>query len=423
MIKRFTWKTRLLLGLCLLLLMTGAVWIVSKTHERRTFSALRTAPLPTLAKNHPNWKWVTQFIPWESITVAPGDSPERLFKRLNLSHTTLRTLLDMPLVKQTLQKMQPGQQFYIQRDAQKKLLQLKYAYSPEETLWINNTNHQFTARTLHKPVESTLLFKSGTVKTTLSEAAHKAGLTPSLLKQLEYIFAGNINYRRDIRPGDQFRILYREYFIDGKKYHPGNIIAAEFTNRHKTYRAVRFQSGHKTGAYFTPKGTGITPLFLRKPLAYKRISDHYKLMRKDPYDHQWRPHLGIDYAATAGTPVKSIGRGRVVYKGKKGGYGNAVVIAYGRKYRALYGHLKRFARPLHVGQAVKRGQTIGYVGSTGWSTGPHLHLSFYVYGIPRNFLAMKLPSGRNISKKERGAFKLRTQSLLNQLETFEQDHA
>lgn len=377
--------------------------------------ALKPAPIPVPQLTQQPTD--SDFLPWESVNIQRGDSLKKIFHRLNISQPTLKKILSLPEAKHTLIHLKSSQSLYLQRNDKHELLQLKYSFNQEKTLLVNKTSRGYIARIVNKPIESTLLYKSGVITHSLTEAAKRAGLTASQTKELSYLAAHDTSLHHRLR-GDHFSILYREFYIDGKKYRPGDIVAAEFTDHKNTFQAIRYNTPNNEPTYYKPDGHSLESLFLNAPLHYTRISDRFKLIRLDPYTHQWRPHLGIDYAATSGTPVESIGDGEIVFRGHKGGYGNTVIIRYSRKYKALYGHLRHFAHPLYIGQHIHKGQTIGYVGSTGWATGPHLHFTVYVYGIPRNFLAMKLPEGRTIPKKFMPLYRQQAQRLLSQLQIY-----
>lgn len=331
-----------------------------------------------------------------NITVKKGDTLASIFERLHLSDATLQDVTASSLANTQLTKIQPGQKISFDVAAHHDLQQIIYPYNHDSTLYVSKSAHGYLAEVNSKPVTVALEFKAGTVHHSLEQAAYSAGLTRGLYDQLHEIFQGSIDFKRSIRQGDHFAILFQEYYIDGKKDHPGNIIVASFTNQNKTYRAFRYTYPKNHTGYYTLQGKGVLPLFLKAPVHYKRISSFFTYHRMDPYLHVMRPHLGIDYAAARGTPIHSIGNGRVLFAGRDHGYGNAVVIRYSRKYKTLYGHMEKFAKGLHAGELVKRGQVIGYIGSTGWSTGPHLHFEMYVYGIPKDPLKMKFPGGKAV---------------------------
>ncbi len=331
-----------------------------------------------------------------TITVKKGDTLASLFDRLHLSEATLENVTASSLANAHLTHIQPGQRIRFTIAKQHDLQQISYPYDRDSTLYVSKTQNGYTADVKSKPVTIALEYRAGTVNHSLAQAVERAGFTTGLYEQLHDIFQGTIDFNHGIRRGDHFAILFQEYYIDGKKDHPGNIVVASFTNQHKNYRAFRYTYPKNHTGYYTLQGKGVLPLFLKAPVHYKRISSFFTYHRMDPYLHVMRPHLGIDYAAAEGTPIHSIGNGYVLFAGRDHGYGNSVVIRYSRKYKTLYGHMEKFAKGLHSGEFVKRGQIIGYIGSTGWSTGPHLHFEMYVYGIPKNPLKMKFPGGQPI---------------------------
>jgi murein DD-endopeptidase MepM/ murein hydrolase activator NlpD len=238
-----------------------------------------------------------------------------------------------------------------------------------------------------------------------------------MLAQLQTIFKNSVNFSRGVHRGDNFSFLYKEYYVNGKKYRSGDIVAAEFIHDGKTYRAVRYQYSNGHIGYFTPDGHGLEARFLNAPLNYKRISSRFSLHRWDPVLHQVRAHLGVDYAARSGTPIKSIGDGNVIFMGREHGFGRMIKIRYDRHQVALYAHLNRYAH-LQMHQFVHKGEIIGYVGESGWATGPHLHFGFYVDGKPCNWLAMKMPTGQSIPARVRKQFLATSRQLFAQLQLY-----
>lgn len=331
----------------------------------------------------------------QTIIIKKGDTLASIFEQQGLSAATLEAATAPSIAKNYLEHIRPRQTLIFTKD-NNTLNQLIFPFDRESTLTINKTDAGFKANIDNKPVSIKLEYKSATIKHSFAQAANNAGLSAPLSQQLINIFQGSINFRHNIKPGDHFGILFQEYYVDGKKDHPGDIIVSEFTNKHKTYKAIRYTYPKNHTGYYTPDGHGVQPLFLSAPLHYKRISSHFTYHRFDPYLKVWRPHLGVDYAAPIGTPIKSIGEGRIIFRGKDHGYGNAIIIRFSRKYEALYGHMERFAHKQHTGSHVHRGEVIGYVGSTGWSTGPHLHFGMYVYGKARDPLKMKFPGGHPV---------------------------
>ncbi|HKJ77578.1 MAG TPA: peptidoglycan DD-metalloendopeptidase family protein, partial [Gammaproteobacteria bacterium] len=268
-------------------------------------------------------------------------------------------------------------------------------------------------------VESRTAHATGTIETSLFEAGREAGLSDRTIMELAYIFGWDVDFALDIRAGDRFTILYEEQFLDGEKLRNGPILAAEFINRGRVVRAVRFTdpSGHTD--YYSPEGRSMRKAFLRSPVDFRRISSRFQRERFHPVLGKKRPHRGVDYAANVGTPIKASGDGKIVFRGWKGGYGRAVILRHGGRYTTLYGHMSRFRGGLRTGSRVKQGQVIGYVGASGLATGPHLHYEFRVNGVHRDPLKVELPKAEPIRKAYRDDFRQASKPLLAQLEVLQ----
>ncbi|MBL4606249.1 MAG: peptidoglycan DD-metalloendopeptidase family protein, partial [Pseudomonadales bacterium] len=222
----------------------------------------------------------------------------------------------------------------------------------------------------------------------------------------------------DIRGGDSFDIVYEELFLDGKKHKNGKILAANFFNQGKRFSAIYYEKINKEGSYFTANGGSVRKEFTRTPVDFARVSSRFNLKRKHPVLHTIRAHRGVDYAASRGTPIKATGDGKVILAGRKGGYGKTVVIKHGQRYTTLYAHLNGYARGIRSGKRVRQGQIIGYVGSTGMATGPHLHYEFRINGVHRNPLTVKLPRANPLNGEEKQRFLAQTNHLRQQLLAF-----
>jgi murein DD-endopeptidase MepM/ murein hydrolase activator NlpD len=235
--------------------------------------------------------------------------------------------------------------------------------------------------------------------------------------ELANVFGWDIDFALDIRKGDNFTVLYEELYRNGEKISDGNILAAEFINDGKAYRAVRYTNPQTNRSeYFTPDGKSMRKAFLRSPVNFTRISSRFTVNRYHPVLHKFRSHKGVDYAAKRGTPIQAAGDGKVIFKGKKGGYGKVMIVQHGTKYTTLYAHLKTYNRKLKVGSKVKQAQTIAYVGSSGLATGPHLHYEFRVNGVHRNPLTVKLPISKPVPKRYMADFELTTTPVFAQLD-------
>ncbi len=409
-----------ILGVSLIIAaIAGSVFYQSQHIDTHTI--LNLNPVAQLPPSHTSHHTIAQpqYQHDKTVTVKSGETLASIFENLKLSAATLEQVTASPISHDILTKIKPGQQltFHIHN---KKLQQLIFPFNHVSTLYLNATKAGFSENIQSKPVTITPEFKRAIVQSTLDDAMIRAGVPLQLYHQMTELFQGSINFKHGIKRGDRFGILFQEYYIDGKKDHPGNILVAEFKNKDKTVQAIRYTYPKNHTGYYTATGQGIEPLFLSRPIKhYKRISSHFTYHRLDPYLHIMRPHLGIDYAAPRGTPIYSISDGKVIFKGRNHGFGNAVVIRYSKKYKTLYGHMQKFAKRLHTGDSVKRGQVIGYVGSTGWSTGPHLHFEMYVYGIPQDPLKLKFPGGQSIPKAYTQRYLAYAHKMLDQFNLFQ----
>lgn len=355
----------------------------------------------------------------QTFIIAPGETLTSIFHRANLPKSLLAQIMKLPHTQKTLSQIQPWQKIIITTQ-QHKFKMLTYKMNDEKSLTITKHHNTLTPKYITQPETETLQYKSATINHSLAEAAYRAKLTPHLSNELKTMFAGKINFSRDIHPGDKFKILYKEYYINGKKERPGDIVAAELDTNHHHYHVIRFKEPDHRAGYYTPDGHAISSLFLKVPLVYKRISSYFNYHRFDPVLHKIHPHLGIDLAAPRGTPVKAIGHGKIVLRGWVRGYGNTVIIQYNKTYRTLYGHMEKFAKGLKAHQYVKKGQIVGFVGSTGWSTGPHLHFEIYKHGKPVNPLKLHFPHSPPLPHKYHHVFSTKAQHLLDEMKLFEQ---
>ena len=229
------------------------------------------------------------------------------------------------------------------------------------------------------------------------------------------IFAWDIDFVLDIRQGDQFSVIFEEFWRDGARVAEGEILAAEFVNQGERYRALRYEVPDGRVDYFTPDGRSVRKAFVRAPLAFSRISSNFNPRRRHPKLNTIRAHKGVDYAAPTGTPVKAAGDGKIIFRGRKGGYGNTVIVQHGGNITTLYAHLSRFSKRRN-GSRVGQGQVIGYVGATGLATGPHLHYEYRRHGVHLNPRTVKLPDAEPLAADLRADFDAHARSLLQQLD-------
>lgn len=348
-------------------------------------------------------------------TVKSGDNLSLIFKRAGLNDRVMMEVLAAEQGKK-LASLYPGHQLKFTFDDAGTLQNLTYIKDRLSSFSYSRGEQGFTYQESNREPDVKLAMRSGTITESLFLAGKEAQLDDRLVMELAGIFGWDIDFAMDIRQGDSFRVVYEESFLDGDKIGSGNIVAAQFTNQNRTYRAVRYEDAKGTVQYYTPTGDTMRKEFLRTPIDFARISSHFNLKRKHPVLNKIRAHKGTDYAASRGTPIKAAGDGKVIYAGKKGGYGNVVIIQHGQTYKTLYAHISKFRKGIRTGVRVKQGQTIAYVGSTGLATGPHLHYEFYVNGAVRNPVTVQLPKAQAIPQEELQRFFRYTQPLLAELD-------
>jgi murein DD-endopeptidase MepM/ murein hydrolase activator NlpD len=250
--------------------------------------------------------------------------------------------------------------------------------------------------------------KSGVIQSSLFAAADQAGVPDAIAMQPGDVFGGDIDFHRDLRKGDSFSVVYELHYLGGRPVRAGRLLAAEFTNNGKTFRAVHFTNG-----YYTPEGKNLRKAFLRSPLEFSRVSSGFG-MRRHPIAQAWMKHQGIDYAAPTGTRVRAVGDGIVEHAGLKGGYGKVVILRHQGQTTTVYAHLSRIN--VHRGQRVGQNDTVGAVGQTGWATGPHLHYEFRIAGQARNPFSIAMPAALPVAQPDLPAFRAHAEPLIARLD-------
>ena len=353
---------------------------------------------------------------WQNVTVKSGDNLAGIFSRLGLPPQQLHAILSQGGVAKKLKKIYPGQTLRFMTNDQQGLVKLTYPIDALSTLVVSRNDEAFEISTAHRTPERREKNASGIIDSSLFMAAHKAGISDNLTMELAGIFGWDIDFALDIRKGDQFTVLYDELYLDGENIGNGNILAAEFVNQGKRYQAVRYTDASGKTDYYSLDGKSMRKAFLRTPVEFSRISSRFSLGRKHPILNKIRAHKGVDYAASRGTAIKATSNGKIVHRGKKGGYGNTIIIKHGTKYSTLYAHMSKYRGGLKVGSRVKQGQTIGYIGSSGLATGPHLHHEFRLNGVHRDPLKVKLPGADPLNSKYRKDFNSKAEALMAQLD-------
>ena len=287
----------------------------------------------------------------------------------------------------------------------------EYDIDHDEQLIISREAEEFSVQKVPIPYTTETVRVRGKIETSLFEAVTDSGESDVLAMNLADIFAWDIDFILDIRQGDSFQALVEKRYRDGQPAGYGRILAAEFTNQGKTFQAILYQDGDRRPDYFDAEGQSLRKAFLKAPLSFSRISSGFSMRRFHPITKTWKSHPAIDYAATPGTPIKSVGDGVIIKKGYNKGNGNYVKIRHNSSYETLYLHMKGFAKGIAQGKRVAQGQTIGYVGSTGLATGPHLCFRMYKNGAPVNPQHVKAPSAKPVSAENLADFKLEAATL------------
>ncbi|MCF7201219.1 peptidoglycan DD-metalloendopeptidase family protein [Pseudomonas oligotrophica] len=350
------------------------------------------------------------------LKVANGDTLSTLFSKAGLPSAAVHDVLASSKDAKQIAQLKVGQELVFDIDEQGQLRSLSSRISPLQSLMIEKTDSGYAFKKEQIKPDVQTRYAHGEIASSLFLAAKHAGLSHNLTMDLANIFGYDIDFALDIRQGDSFDVVYEEKIVDGRRVGTGNILAARFVNRGKTYTAVRYTGKNGTTSYYTADGSSMRKAFIRTPVDFARISSRFSNGRKHPILNKIRAHKGVDYAAPHGTPIKSSGDGKVLLAGRKGGYGNTVIIQHGNRYRTLYAHMQGFAKGVRNGAAVKQGQIIGYIGTTGLSTGPHLHYEFQVDGVHVDPLGLKLPMADPIAKSELPRFLAASRPLMARMD-------
>ncbi|MFP6851090.1 MAG: peptidoglycan DD-metalloendopeptidase family protein [Pseudomonas sp.] len=351
-----------------------------------------------------------------TIRVENGDTLSTIFAKVGLSANTLHEVLNSSKEAKQLTRLKVGQPLEFKLTADGQLEALHSKLSDLESVSLLKTDKGFSfKRELVKP-EVKETYAHGVINSSLFVSAKRAGLSHNLTMDLANVFGYDIDFAMDIREGDEFEVIYEKKVVNGKQVGTGDILSARFTNRGKTYTAVRYTNKQGNSSYYTADGESMRKAFIRTPVDFARISSRFSNGRRHPILNKIRAHKGVDYAAPRGTPIKAAGDGRIVLAGRHGGYGNAVILQHGQRYRTLYAHMQGFAKGIRTGGNVKQGQIIGYIGTTGLSTGPHLHYEFQVNGVHVDPLSQKLPMADPIASSEKARFMQLSKPLMAQMD-------
>ncbi|MES2832887.1 MAG: peptidoglycan DD-metalloendopeptidase family protein [Pseudomonadota bacterium] len=343
-------------------------------------------------------------------TVRTGDTLATLLQRLGVDDEAATDFIKTEGTARNIMRLKPGKRVHAQTASDGSLQWLSASLTDGATAWLNTVTIQregdeFTAIETTAPLEKRVEMHSGVIRSSLFAATDAAQIPDSVAKQIIDMFSTNIDFASDLKRGDRFNVVYETFWQNGEFVRAGRILAGEFVSGGEAFRSVWFDEpgSRQGGGYYSFDGKALKKAFLKSPLEFSRISSGFS-MRMHPISGQWKRHEGVDFAAASGTPIRSVGDGVVEFVGDQGGYGNVVVIKHWSNYSTAYAHMSRFGSGLRKGMKVSQGDVIGYVGSTGWSTGPHLHYEFRVNNQPRDPLSMDIPNAQPLSESERQRF-------------------
>lgn len=329
--------------------------------------------------------------------VRSGETMFDIFKKNGLDLSQLYDLKKATTKVFRLKNILPGRPYNITLDADNNVVSLTYRIDDRATLDITREEPGFQAEKVMIEYEVREARLGGTIENNLVSALGGDGKSTALALDLSDIFSWDIDFNTDIRKGDTYRVVVEELWLNGEFKRYGDVLSAEFENDGTPHRAYRYEVGGRVG-YFDDDGNSLRRAFLKAPLSYRRISSGFSRRRLHPILKVYRPHHGVDYAAARGTPVSALGDGTVRFAGWKGANGRLVILRHPMGYATYYGHLSRIARGIRPGVGVAQGKVIGYVGSSGRATGPHLHFQINRHGRILNPLSVKLPRGKGIPK-------------------------
>ena len=354
--------------------------------------------LPTLV---PASEGALAFIREERI--QRGDTVASLLARLQIEDSGVTQFLRGHKKGSSLYRLMPGKTVRAVTDADGGLVSLRYL-NGGNLLTLERADNGYIIKDEPAQLERRVLMKSAEIRSSLFGATDAAGLSDAVATQIAEIFSTDIDFHRDLRKGDRFSVVYEAFYHRGEPVKTGRVLSAEFVNQGKAYQTVYFEYAEGHGGYYTLDGKSLRKQFLRSPLEFSRITSGFSTARFHPVLQTWRAHKGVDYGAPAGTRVKATADGVVDIVGRQGGYGNVVVLRHQGKYTTWYGHLSGFAKGLARGKRVSQGDIIGYVGSTGLATGPHLHYEFRINDVHQNPLNVAMPATPPITADQKQRF-------------------
>jgi murein DD-endopeptidase MepM/ murein hydrolase activator NlpD len=335
--------------------------------------------------------------------IQSGDTLAMALTRLNVDDVEIQRLMADKAVRQVAASIRAGKRIQASTTQDGQLVSVNFERSNAPALAVRRTGDTYVTEETIDVLETRVVMRSGRIVSSLYGATDSAGIPDKIANQMAETFSTSLDFREDLRRGDTFSVIYTVDYRNGEPVAAGKLLAAEFVNAGKPYRAVLYQESGREG-YYTPEGGSLKKGFLRSPLEFSRVTSSFSNSRKHPVYGFHRAHTGVDFGAPTGTRVKATSEAVVKFAGRKGGYGNLVILRHPNGYETYYAHLSKFAAGIRPGRSVGQGDVIAYVGSTGASTGPHLHYEVRIGGRPQNPMAMKLPGSPPLASAQRAKF-------------------
>ncbi len=343
----------------------------------------------------------------ESLVQA-GDTLATALSRLKIDDLEIQRLLTTDVVRKMAASVSAGKRIQATTTENGQLQTIRFERGDAPALTVRLQDGRYVAEDSSDVLETRIVMRSGQILSSLYGATDSAGIPDKIANQMAETFSTALDFRDDLRRGDTFSAIYTVNYRNGEPIAAGQLLAAEFVNAGKAHRAVLFRDASGLEGYYTPEGESLKKGFLRSPLEFSRVTSSFTNSRKHPIYGFHRAHTGVDFGAPTGARVKATGDAVVEFAGRQGGYGNLLVLRHGNGFETYYAHLSAFAAGVSAGRSVSQGQVVAFVGSTGASTGPHLHYEVRIAGLPQNPMVIKLPGSPPLAIAQRARFLLQT---------------
>ena len=340
-------------------------------------------------------------------TIPARSTVSRALHDAGLSDTTVNRVLDASRKHGALERFRAGARFVVHwrgEDASEPVRIVFYRSATELLVYEADDDGDWDYWAETRTEDIVIKSFRGVVDTSLWESAAKAGMSSRLINALAEIFAWQLDFSRELKKGDRWRLAVEQRLVEGEVVGWGNVLVCEYQKADHTFTAVRFPQSGDAGSYYQPDGASLQAMFLKAPIRFARITSRFSSMRFHPVLKVSRPHNGVDYGAPTGTPIMAVGGGRVDFAAFNGESGRMIRIRHNETYQTEYKHLSRFAAGLKVGASIEQGEVIGYVGATGLATAPHLHFAFYEHGRYVDPLGLSFPSAAEVAVDQQEAF-------------------